>query len=81
VEQTASRGHRLISDPQLGDKGLPLASDQTTIIRYALGAIPAPQRWTSIRDISLGASEITLTDVSGDTRAIPFWAEHFKGLV
>jgi hypothetical protein len=79
--EEASLDHRLISDPQLGAKGLPLASDKTTIIRYALGAIPAPQNWTSIRDIRLGANEVTLTDASGDTRAVPFWTEHFKGLI
>lgn len=78
--EEASLDHRLIDDPELAAKGLALARDRTTTIRYALGAIPAPEGWTSIRDIRLDAGKLIVSDASGETRSVPFWTEHFDGL-
>ena len=77
--EEASLDHRLIDDPQDGDKGFALGKDRTTSVRYALGAIPAPEGWTMIRDIALAPDKITLTDASGDKREVPFLGRHFEG--
>ena len=58
--------------------GLSLDESRTTTIRYAFGAIPAPQDWTRVSDIRVAADLLTLTDTSGDTRTVPFLGEHFS---
>jgi hypothetical protein len=75
--EEASLDHHLIADPQDGDAGLALGQGKTTVVRYALGAIPAPKSWTAVRDIRLGGNEVTLVDASGDTRTLPFLAGFF----
>jgi hypothetical protein len=76
--EEASLDHRLIDDPKDGDKGFALGTGRTTAVRYALGAIPAPKGWTMVRDITLSPDKITLSDVSGDTRDVPFLGRHFE---
>jgi hypothetical protein len=75
--EEASLDRHLIADPQDGDAGLSLGKGKTTVVRYALGAIPVPKNWTSVRDVRLGDGEVTLVDASGDTRALPFLAGFF----
>jgi hypothetical protein len=58
--------------------GISLGEGRTTTIRYAFGAIPAPKDWTKVRDIRVAAGSLTLTDIGGDTRTVPFLAEHFS---
>lgn len=59
--------------------GLSLGAGKTTAIRYAFGAIPVPDHWTEVGDIKVASGSITLTDVGGDTRSLPFLSEHFFG--
>jgi hypothetical protein len=42
------------------------------VIRYALGAIPHPDGWSEIADITLGDGTLTLTDVGGGSETVPF---------
>jgi hypothetical protein len=58
--------------------GLSLDESRTTTIRYAFGAVPAPQDWTRVSDIRVTADSLTLTDTGGDTRTVPFLGEHFS---
>jgi hypothetical protein len=58
--------------------GLTLGDGKTTAIRYAFGAIAAPQGWTEVGDIQIAADTITLTDVGGDARVLPFDGGHFR---
>ena len=48
-------------------------------MRYALGAIPAPEGWTEIADIALAGGELMLTDVGGGRVAVPFDADFLDG--
>lgn len=75
--EEASLDYRLIEDPRDRPAGLALGPGKSSTIRYAFGAIPAPQGWTAIRDIAIGADTLTLTDASGDTRTVPFHVGHF----
>jgi hypothetical protein len=75
--EEASLDHRLIKDPQDGPAGLALGKGKTSTVRYALGAIPAPKNWTSVKDIQLGKDQLTLIDASGDKRHVPFLAGFF----
>ena len=75
--EEASLDHRLIEDPRDGMSGLALGPGKTTTVRYAFGAIPVPEGWTEIGDITLGRNEITLIDARGDARKVPFLAAHF----
>lgn len=61
--------------------GLSLGEGKTTTIRYAFGAIPTPRQWTRVNDIRVTADSLTLTDVGGDKRTVPFLGEHFSGIV
>jgi hypothetical protein len=58
------------------ETGLSLAPGRTTSIRYAFGAIAVPAHWTRVADIAISAGTVTLTDVSGDSRSVPFHDEH-----
>jgi hypothetical protein len=49
-----------------------LRPDGEVIVRYALGAIPAPAGWTEIADIRWAGGSLILTDVGGETRTVPF---------
>jgi hypothetical protein len=75
--EEASLDHRLIANPQDRPSGLALGKDRTTTVRYALGAIPAPKNWTAVKDIQLSNDKLTLIDVSGDKRVVPFLAGFF----
>lgn len=75
--EEASLDHRLIEDPQDRRAGLALGNDQTTTVRYALGAIPAPKNWTAVKDIQLAGDKLTLIDAAGDKRVVPFLAGFF----
>jgi hypothetical protein len=44
----------------------------TNVIRYAFGAIPAPERWTRVADIQLGNAAIQLTDEGGESISFGF---------
>lgn len=48
-------------------------------VRYALGAIPIPDGWSDIADVTLADPHLVLTDVSGRTEAIPFDPRFFEG--
>jgi hypothetical protein len=59
--------------------GLALALGRTATVRYAFGAMPVPDGWTCVSDITVAQGRITLTDASGDRRALPFDSEFFAG--
>jgi hypothetical protein len=42
------------------------------VVRYALGAVPAPAGWTEIDDIAVADGTLMLSDVGGDVMAVPF---------
>ena len=48
-------------------------------VRYALGAIPAPEGWTRIADITVSDHSLTLTDASGGLREVPFDGAFLSG--
>jgi hypothetical protein len=54
-----------------------LRPDGEVVVRYALGAIPAPAGWSEVTDIHLGAGELTITDRSGEVRVVPFDTDFF----
>ncbi|MFT3973983.1 MAG: hypothetical protein QM699_11195 [Amaricoccus sp.] len=41
-------------------------------VRYALGAIPVPDGWSEVMDITVGGGKLVLTDVSGRRETVPF---------
>jgi hypothetical protein len=55
--------------------GVDLAPGRTATLRYAFGAMPVPDGWTRVADITVSQGHITLTDASGDSRALPFDTE------
>ncbi len=59
--------------------GLALASGRTARVRYAFGAMPVPDGWSCVSDITFSQGHVTLTDASGDRRALPFDTEFFAG--
>jgi hypothetical protein len=58
--------------------GVELRGDAKTVIRFAFGAIPAPEGWMHIADIELGSGEIILIEVSGAARRIKFDSGFFS---
>ena len=49
----------------------------TIEIRYGFGAIPAPSGWARVSDIRIGRETLTLVDIGGDSRTLPFDGAHF----
>jgi hypothetical protein len=77
-----SAGHRASIGPNmLTARGIPTAFDLTTnpVIRYAIGAIPRPARWTRIGNVEADGQTLTLTEVGGATLALPFAADWLLG--
>jgi hypothetical protein len=75
-------GHRIsASSNELNETGyrtaLTLDPDGATHVRYALGAIPAPQDWTEVADISIETGRLTIADIGGAVESIPFDADFF----
>lgn len=56
-----------------------LALGDEVVVRYALGAIPAPAGWTEIADLALGDGLLTLADVGGGTASVPFDTRFLDG--
>lgn len=54
---------------------VPLSGE--VVVRYALGAIPAPDGWSEIASITLGDGTLTLADSGGATEAAPFDTDFF----
>jgi hypothetical protein len=75
--EEASLDHRMTISPVDDPTGLRLDGGKTTTLRYALGAIPAPEHWTAVSDIELGNGNIKISDVHGDARVVPFLAGFF----
>ena len=75
-------GHRLSAAPNdLTRAGyrtaVTLSPEKPTVVRYALGAIPADLSWTEVADIAVGAGRLTITDVSGASETVPFHSAFF----
>lgn len=47
-------------------------------VRYALGAIPAPEGWSEIADVAVGDGGLTLVDVGGGRETVGFDAGFFQ---
>jgi len=56
---------------------LPLGGER--VVRYALGAIPAPDGWREVADIAPADGALTLTDIGGGTARVPFDASFLDG--
>jgi len=56
---------------------LPLGGE--VVVRYALGAIPAPEGWREIAAVTLGDGVLTLADIGGGTASVPFDARFLDG--
>jgi hypothetical protein len=54
-----------------------LAPEDAVVVRYALGAIPAPAGWSEIANVRVEGGALTLTDVGGETRTLPFYPDFF----
>ena len=61
--------------------GVQLGEGKTSVIRYAFGAIKAPEGWTRVADIQISNGAIALTDVGGGTEMIAFDSGFFSGLM
>jgi len=77
-------GHRLSAAPNdLSKAGyrtaVTLTPERPTVVRYALGAIPADPAWSEVTDIALGTGELVLTDAGGATARVPFDTAFFGG--
>ena len=48
------------------------------VIRYAFGAISAPQGWARVADIQASGGNLTVIDVSGDARSMAFDTRFFS---
>jgi len=75
-------GHRVSAAPNdLTASGyktaLALDPHGETVVRYALGAIPAPASWTEVADIAVGEGRLTITDIGGGNAAVPFDTDFF----
>jgi hypothetical protein len=75
-------GHRASTQPnELSQAGyrtaLSLDPDGEVAVRYALGAIPADSRWSSVSDIALGDGVLLITDEGGRQARIPFDTDFF----
>ncbi|HTW29762.1 MAG TPA: hypothetical protein VME92_21745 [Acetobacteraceae bacterium] len=51
---------------------LALAPGRVCDIRYAFGAVPAPEGWSRVAAIDVGPAALTLRDVGGATLGVPF---------
>lgn len=67
------------SDP-LRATGVGLHPDARSVIRYAFGAIPAPQGWSRVSDIKIEGEALTISDVGGNSRMLGFDGGFFAGL-
>lgn len=68
-------GHRAALDPNpVAAEGVStaLTLGQDVRIAHVLGAIPRPDGWASIREIAAQDGQLTLTETSGATQALPF---------
>ncbi len=57
--------------------GLTLGTGEAMDIRYGFGAIAVPPGWTQVVDIQLARKTLTLIDVGGGKRTLPFDDTHF----
>jgi hypothetical protein len=78
-----AEGHRASTEPndftRQGYKtALTLAPHGETVVRYALGAIPADPSWTEVADITLGDGTLTIKDIDGDHKTIPYDSNFFS---
>ena len=75
-------GHRLSAAPNdLTRAGyrtaVTLSPEKPTVVRYALGAIPADPAWSVVSDIAVGGGHLTITDASGRSATVPFHSAFF----
>ena len=84
IEEAATCAHAYGKFLSTGEKsthglndGLNLDGQDNRDIRYALGAIPAPEGWTQVTKILPARDKIVFTDISGDQIELPFAGSHF----
>ena len=65
----------LLDEKDRGDAGITLGG--TVTISYAFGAISLAEGWTRVADLSVGENVVTLTDVGGGRRIVPFDGQFF----
>jgi hypothetical protein len=83
IEEAATsfhvNGERVGGHDGMRATGVDLREGAKTVIRYAFGAIPAPEGWTRIADILSDGWRLTLVDEGGDSRVLSFDSGFFGG--
>lgn len=70
-------GHKASAAPNpLAESGVPTALQlrpgATAEVRHVIGGIPLPEGWTEIATVDVDQNALTITDVDGDSRTLPF---------
>ncbi|OJY63039.1 MAG: hypothetical protein BGP09_21415 [Rhizobium sp. 60-20] len=60
--------------------GLQLADGRRHVIRHVIGAVPRPEGWTEISEISVSADTLTIMDGAGRRVELPWRRDFLKGL-
>jgi len=60
--------------------GLQLADGRRHVIRHVIGAVPRPEGWTEISEISVSADTLTIMDGAGRRVELPWRPDFLKGL-
>ena len=59
--------------------GLPLSEGRRHAIRHVTGAVPRPDGWTEIVDISATGDRLVITDGAGRQLQLPWRGDFLKG--
>lgn len=57
---------------------LPLAPDRVHTVRHVIGAVPRPEGWRSVTDISIDQNTLRLTGDDGGVLCLPFDGRFFR---
>lgn len=59
--------------------GLPLAAGRSHVVRHAMGALPRPEGWADIANISVEGDRLTISDSAGRRIELPWRRDFLKG--
>jgi hypothetical protein len=82
IEEAASSfhviGERTGGNDPARATGVKLRGGAQSVIRYAFGAIPAPEGWTRVSEVKVTDGTLKLIDAGGDSRTLAFDSGFFR---